>query len=73
MSIPERGFLRCSQIIGDSRRGIPPLIRVSRSTLWNWVNQGRFPRPLRIGPNVSGWRASEVFEWLEQHGWERSS
>jgi len=32
--IPETGYLRQHQILGDKRRGIPPIYPVSKSTWW---------------------------------------
>jgi prophage regulatory protein len=37
----------------------------SRSTLWRWSKAGRFPNPIRIGPNSVAWRESEVMRWME--------
>ena len=35
------------------------------ATLWRWVRLGRFPAPLKIGPNISAWRVSDVRAWLQ--------
>jgi hypothetical protein len=35
--IPEASFLRIWQITGDRRRGLPPIIPVSKATWWQWV------------------------------------
>jgi prophage regulatory protein len=32
----------------------------SRSTIYLRVNQGLWPRPIRLGPRAVGWPASEV-------------
>ena len=37
----------------------------NRVTLSRWVRSGRFPRPLRLGPNSIAWRATEVAQWLD--------
>lgn len=41
------------------------LVGVSSATLARWVLSGHFPRPLRIGPNSTGWRFTAVREWIE--------
>ncbi len=43
--LPEAGFLRLKQIIGDNKASpaIPPLIPVGKSTWWAGVKSGRFP------------------------------
>ena len=40
------------------------LIKVSKSTLYAMVNQGRFPKPVRVGCRGSRWRESEVLQWM---------
>lgn len=35
-----------------------------RSTLYDWISKGRFPRPLRIGPRRVAWRTREVDRWI---------
>lgn len=39
-------------------------ISVSRSTLYKWMDEGRFPRHVQLGPRSIGWRESEIDEWL---------
>lgn len=41
------------------------LIGRSMSTLYRWVSDGRFPKPLKIGPSAIGWRASDYLKWLD--------
>lgn len=40
-------------------------VPVGRSTLWAWVRDGRFPKPIKLGPMTTAWRASEVAAWIE--------
>jgi prophage regulatory protein len=56
-------LLRLSQIVGDplSDPPIQPLIPVSRSTWWAGVKTGRFPSPVKLGPRITAWRASEIY------------
>ena len=61
-SLPETGFLRLRQIIGDPKADppVPPLIPVSRSTWWAGVKNGRFPKAVKLGPNTTVWRAEDI-------------
>ncbi len=43
-------------------------VPVGRSTLWLWVRDGRFPKPIKLGPMTTAWRASDVAAWLEAAG-----
>lgn len=62
-SLPETGFLRLSQIIGnpDAEPPIPPVIPVSKSTWWAGVRNGRYPQPVRsLGRRITAWRVSDI-------------
>lgn len=43
----------------ELKREVP----LSRVTVWRWAKEGKFPRPVTLGPNCSGWLRSEVEEW----------
>ena len=36
----------------------------SRSTLYLWISQGVWPKPVRLGPRAVGWPSGEVFAVL---------
>lgn len=62
-NLPETGFLRLSQIVGNpnSNPPISPIIPVGKSTWWAGVKSGRFPRPTKcLGPGVTVWRAEDI-------------
>ncbi len=42
--------------------------KISRQTLWTWVRKGKYPAPVKLGPNVTRWRASEVEKYESQAG-----
>ena len=46
-----------------SIREVIAVLRVSRSTLWRWVKQGLFPKPVRLGPKAVRWRESDIAAW----------
>ncbi len=60
--LPETGFLRLSQIIGDPKAEppIPPIIPVKKSCWWAGVASGRFPKPVKLGPRVTVWRVEDI-------------
>lgn len=58
--LPESGFLRLPHIIGDTKRGIPAVIPVSKSAWWAGVASGRFPKPVKLGPRTTAWRVSDI-------------
>ena len=61
--LPETGFLRLPQIIGDPKAEppIPPIIPVKKSCWWAGVKSGRFPKPVKIG-NGRGtfWKVEDI-------------
>jgi hypothetical protein len=60
--LPADGYVRLSQIIGDKDADppIPPVIPVSKSTWWQGVKIGRFPKPVKLGPRITAWRVSDI-------------
>ena len=59
--LPNTGFLRLRQIIGNAKSNppVPPLIPVSKSTWWNGVASGRFPKSVKLG-RVTCWRVEDI-------------
>jgi predicted DNA-binding transcriptional regulator AlpA len=66
--LPQIGYLRLSQIIGSKRTIslISPLIPVSKSTWWEGVKNGRFPKPVKLGPRITVWRVEDIRILLEK-------
>ena len=55
-----RVFLRESDVL--------ELIPISRTTLWRWVRQGTFPRPVKLSNAVTVWKAGKVQAWIDMPG-----
>lgn len=49
-----------------SRDAIPPLIPVSRSSWWQGVKIGTYPKPVKLGPRTTAWRRDKIFNLIEQ-------
>ena len=61
--LPETGFLRLLQIIGNPKAvpPIPAVIPVSKSTWWEGVRTGRYPQPVRtLGARITAWRVEDI-------------
>lgn len=39
---------------------------VSKDTIWRWSRTGDFPKPRKIGPNVTRWRFSDIEDHEQQ-------
>lgn len=61
-NVPDDALLRLPQVLAR--------VPVGRSTLWGWVRDGRFPKPIKLGPMTTAWRASEISAWLDAAGKE---
>jgi predicted DNA-binding transcriptional regulator AlpA len=66
MALPKEGFVREAQLVttGDKVGPLP----FSKSTLWRMVAQGKFPKPIKLGPRLTAWRSEEVHEWINSQG-----
>lgn len=54
-SLPEAGFVRLSRILAPTGP-----IPVSKSTWWEGVRTGRFPKPVKLGPRITAWRVEDI-------------
>jgi prophage regulatory protein len=68
--LPDTGFLRLKQIIGDKKTNIPPLIPVSKSTWWAGSKSGRFPAAVKLGPRTTAWRTQDIVALIASAGAE---
>ena len=54
-------LVRLSKIIGPD--GIIP---ISRTAFYQGINEGVYPKPLKLGKRVSAWRMSELLDALDK-------
>ncbi|MYC31434.1 MAG: AlpA family phage regulatory protein [Chloroflexi bacterium] len=45
-------------------RDVCSIARISRTMVYSAMNEGRFPRPVRLGRKTIRWRASDIEKWL---------
>ncbi len=68
-ALPETGYLRLPQIIGDRKANppIPGVIPVSKSTWWQGVKSGRYPQPIRtLSKRVTCWKVEDIRALIER-------
>ena len=60
--LPGTGYIRLPQILGDTKANppIPAIIPVSKSTWWDGVKIGRYPKPVKLGPRITAWRVEDI-------------
>ena len=57
-SIPSTGFLRLPQILA--------IFPISKSAWWEGCKSGRFPKPVKLGPRTTVWRAEDIRTFIER-------
>jgi predicted DNA-binding transcriptional regulator AlpA len=65
VTLPNTGFVRQSQLIGDRKKGVAGIIPFSHATLWRKVKENQFPAPVKLSTNVTAWRVEDVRKWIE--------
>ncbi|WP_420407472.1 helix-turn-helix transcriptional regulator [Hoeflea sp.] len=61
--LPQTGFVRLPAIIAPNGP-----IPVSKSTWWAGVKDGRFPKPIKLGPRITAWRVNDIRKLIESGG-----
>ena len=54
-----------SQVTMLRRQQVEQATSLSRSTIYDLIQKGAFPKPVRLGPNRVAWRERDVIAWLE--------
>jgi len=47
------------------RREVEARTALARSTIYDWMKRGDFPKPVLLGSRKVAWRESDVKAWLE--------
>lgn len=58
LSIPTYGFLRLPQILA--------IFPISKSAWWEGCRTGRYPKPIKLGPRTTVWRAEDITAFINQ-------
>ncbi|WP_184021083.1 helix-turn-helix transcriptional regulator [Sphingobium boeckii] len=58
MNAPPERILRIAVVLDR--------VGFSRATLYRNIRRGRFPKPLKISENCSGWYESQITAWIER-------
>ena len=60
--LPETGFLRLHQIVGNPKANppIPAIIPISKSSWWAGVKSGKYPKPVKLGERTTVWSVDSI-------------
>ena len=57
--LPTHGMGRAKDIL--------PFLPFSKTTLFEWSKDGRFPAGKKLSPTMTAWSYADVHEWLNSH------
>jgi prophage regulatory protein len=57
--LPEIGFVRLSTIL--------KIFPVGKSTWWNGVKEGRFPKSVKLGDRTTAWKVEDIRALIEKY------
>ena len=58
---PKTGFVRLPSILSPNGP-----IPVSKSTWWAGIKDGRYPKPVKLGPRITAWRVEDIRSLIEK-------
>ncbi|MEE9451867.1 MAG: AlpA family phage regulatory protein [Gammaproteobacteria bacterium] len=56
----ESGFIRLSEVL--------QLIPIGKSSWWNGIKTGRYPKGVKLGARTTAWRVSDINQLLKKLG-----
>ncbi len=59
--LPQEGHVRLSDFLGHGKP-----VPLSTSTWWRGIKTGKYPRPVKLGPNATAWRVEEIRDVIER-------
>jgi prophage regulatory protein len=58
-NLPEIGFVRIKEIL--------EIFPIGRSTWWDGVKDGRFPKSVKIGERTTAWKVEDIRALIEKY------
>ena len=70
---PERRVQEAAEVGSNPNRFVRlrelrAIVGLSGSTIYKMVNEGRFPRPVKLSTHASAWRMADVLAWQNSLG-----
>jgi len=50
----------------QTRQELEKLFKVSPATIYRWIKEGKFPKPIHLGANMVRWKVSDIESWLTE-------
>lgn len=52
------------------RRAVEQITGLSRSSIYDLISKGDFPKPIKLSKRAVAWRESDLGDWLERRATE---
>ena len=49
-------------------KDVMAMLKVSHPVIYKWINEGRFPHQIRLGPRSVRWSERAILDWLNDGG-----
>lgn len=64
--LPDCALVRQRDLVRDSKHPtLPTPLPFSHATFWRKVKEGQFPKPIKLGKQITAWKVGEVRAWME--------
>lgn len=57
--LPEVGFIRINEVL--------KIFPIGKSTFWQGVKDGKFPKPVKIGLRISAWKVEDIRNLIQKY------
>jgi predicted DNA-binding transcriptional regulator AlpA len=57
--LPQTGFIRLPEVLS--------LIPVGKTSWWNGVKAGKYPKSVKLGPKTTAWRVEDIRQLIEDY------
>jgi len=51
-------YLRINEVV--------EMLSDGKSTVWAWVKESKFPKPIKLSEYVTVWKLSDIEEWVQK-------
>lgn len=51
-------YLRINEVV--------EMLSVGKSTVWAWVKESKFPKPIKLSEYETVWKLSDIKEWVQK-------
>ena len=57
---------RLSDLIPPKNSSKKRILPISRSSWYKGISEGRYPKPIRLGPRISVWKESDIQKLINE-------